>query len=231
MPGCKGSRLKPESLAVLVGGHSISDICALAIADCAKFLKEVDFTTRAADRRARHQGDRRPARVPPRRRPRLPLARPARRNPLRWRGAADPAGHADRIGARRRALRPRRAQHRPAPARQPPADRDSDPAARPRQHPHRRRARRGHHHHRGLGGRHRAGRGRARRQGGPLGTGPGPARAPRVHDREVPLRPARIPTPVLRRTREKGREVTVVGAREHNLAGVDVCFPWGHWSR
>jgi hypothetical protein len=35
--------------------------------------------------------------------------------------------------------------HRPAPARQPPAHRDPDPAARPRQHPHRRRARRGHH--------------------------------------------------------------------------------------
>jgi excinuclease ABC subunit A len=34
---------------------------------------------------------------------------------------------------------------RSAPARQPPADRDPDPAARPRQHPHRRRARRGHH--------------------------------------------------------------------------------------
>jgi excinuclease ABC subunit A len=45
-PECKGSRLKPESLAVLVGGQSISDICALAIADCAKFLKEVDFTAR-----------------------------------------------------------------------------------------------------------------------------------------------------------------------------------------
>ena len=45
-PQCGGARLKPESLAVLVGGHSISAICALAIADCAKFLKEVDFTAR-----------------------------------------------------------------------------------------------------------------------------------------------------------------------------------------
>jgi excinuclease ABC subunit A len=45
-PVCEGARLKPESLAVLVGGRSISAICALAIADCAKFLKEVDFTAR-----------------------------------------------------------------------------------------------------------------------------------------------------------------------------------------
>ena len=45
-PECGGARLKPESLAVHVGGRSISAICALAIADCAKFLKEVDFTAR-----------------------------------------------------------------------------------------------------------------------------------------------------------------------------------------
>jgi excinuclease ABC subunit A len=45
-PVCEGARLKPESLAVLVGGRSISAICTLAIADCAKFLKEVDFTAR-----------------------------------------------------------------------------------------------------------------------------------------------------------------------------------------
>ena len=45
-PVCQGARLKPESLAVLVGGKSISAICGLAIADCAKFLKEVDFTAR-----------------------------------------------------------------------------------------------------------------------------------------------------------------------------------------
>ena len=45
-PECGGARLKPESLAVQVGGQSISQICALAIADCAKFLAEVDFTSR-----------------------------------------------------------------------------------------------------------------------------------------------------------------------------------------
>jgi excinuclease ABC subunit A len=45
-PQCGGARLKPESLAVLVGGRSISQVCALPIADTAKFLQEVDFTAR-----------------------------------------------------------------------------------------------------------------------------------------------------------------------------------------
>ena len=45
-PVCEGSRLKPESLAVLLGGRSISEVCALPIADCAKFLQEVDLTAR-----------------------------------------------------------------------------------------------------------------------------------------------------------------------------------------
>ncbi|MEO5609025.1 MAG: excinuclease ABC subunit A, partial [Ornithinibacter sp.] len=36
-----------------------------------------------------------------------------------------------------------------------------------------------------------------------------------------------IPTPAVRRPREKGREVTVVGANEHNLEGVTVSFPLG----
>ena len=42
----------------------------------------------------------------------------AGRHALRRRGAAHPAGHADRLAARRRALHPRRAVDRPAPARQ-----------------------------------------------------------------------------------------------------------------
>jgi len=45
-PQCKGARLKPEILAVLVGGKNISEICALAINEAADFLADVDFTVR-----------------------------------------------------------------------------------------------------------------------------------------------------------------------------------------
>lgn len=47
-PVCRGSRLKPESLAVLIGGKSIADVCALPISDSAGFLEQVDFTVREA---------------------------------------------------------------------------------------------------------------------------------------------------------------------------------------
>jgi excinuclease ABC subunit A len=45
-PACRGARLKPESLAVLVGGRSIAEVSALAIADAARFFSDVDFTQR-----------------------------------------------------------------------------------------------------------------------------------------------------------------------------------------
>jgi len=45
-PVCKGARLKPESLAVLIDGKNISEVCALAIGDAAGFLDTVDFTPR-----------------------------------------------------------------------------------------------------------------------------------------------------------------------------------------
>jgi excinuclease ABC subunit A len=43
---CGGSRLKPEVLAVTIGGKNISEICNLSIDDCAKFLKEVKLGER-----------------------------------------------------------------------------------------------------------------------------------------------------------------------------------------
>jgi len=47
-PVCRGSRLKPEVLAVKIGGMSISEVAELSIARAAEFLKGVDFTEREA---------------------------------------------------------------------------------------------------------------------------------------------------------------------------------------
>ncbi|WP_426566966.1 excinuclease ABC subunit UvrA [Angustibacter sp. McL0619] len=45
-PVCGGARLKPESLAVLLGGLSISAVCAKPIRDCAQFLDTLKLTAR-----------------------------------------------------------------------------------------------------------------------------------------------------------------------------------------
>jgi excinuclease ABC subunit A len=42
-PECKGKRLKPESLAVKIGGLSIADFTALPVASCQKFLKKLSL--------------------------------------------------------------------------------------------------------------------------------------------------------------------------------------------
>ena len=47
-PSCRGARLKPESLAVLVGGRSIAEVSSLSIGEAAGFLDTVDFTEREA---------------------------------------------------------------------------------------------------------------------------------------------------------------------------------------
>ena len=45
-PACQGSRLKPESLSVLLGGASIADVCRLPIRECDEFLRSVELTDR-----------------------------------------------------------------------------------------------------------------------------------------------------------------------------------------
>jgi excinuclease ABC subunit A len=45
-PVCKGSRLKPEVLAVTIADKNIAQICELSIAECAKFLKNIDLSPR-----------------------------------------------------------------------------------------------------------------------------------------------------------------------------------------
>ncbi len=45
---CSGARLKPEVLAVTLGGKNISEITELSIMDCAEFLKEIKLNKREA---------------------------------------------------------------------------------------------------------------------------------------------------------------------------------------
>jgi excinuclease ABC subunit A len=45
-PACEGTRLKPVSLAVTVGGKSIADVATMPIADCVKFLGDLDLSDR-----------------------------------------------------------------------------------------------------------------------------------------------------------------------------------------
>ena len=43
---CGGARLKPEVLAVTVGGRSIAEVCALSVGECAQMLSEMTLTDR-----------------------------------------------------------------------------------------------------------------------------------------------------------------------------------------
>jgi excinuclease ABC subunit A len=45
-PTCLGSRLKPVSLAVTIGGKSIAEVCHLPINETAEFLRELDLSAR-----------------------------------------------------------------------------------------------------------------------------------------------------------------------------------------
>ncbi len=45
-PACNGTRLKPEILAVTVAGHSIAELAALSIGDAASCLRELELTDR-----------------------------------------------------------------------------------------------------------------------------------------------------------------------------------------
>jgi excinuclease ABC subunit A len=45
-PACGGTRLKPVSLAVTIGGRSIAEVCAMPISDTAGFLRELELSTR-----------------------------------------------------------------------------------------------------------------------------------------------------------------------------------------
>ena len=224
---CGGARLKPETLAVTINDRNIAEVCDLSIGEAAKFLAAPRADrARADDRRAGDQGGQRPARVPARRRPRLPHAVALGRHARRRRGAAHPPGQPDRLRPRRHAVRARRAVDRAAPARQPPADRHAHPAARPRQHGDRRRARRGDDPRERLDRRHRPGRRRARRRRRLQRPGQGPHQGQGLDHRAVPVRAQVDPGAGARGGRRRARsELVVQGAREHNLNDLDVDDP------
>ena len=141
-PDCGGARLRREARDVRVGGRTIDRVSALTVSEAQKFFAELELTRQG--RRGRRQGaegDPEAAVVPERRRPRLPDARPLVVHALGRRSAAHQPGDVARFGARRHAVRARRAVDRPALARQPSAHRDPPAAARPGQHRARRRAR------------------------------------------------------------------------------------------
>ena len=219
-PTCHGKRLKPEVLAVTVDDRS--DLGRRDPVDhgrdgLGRPAAEGADGARADDRLPGPQGDHRAARVPRRRRARLPDDRPGVDHPVGRRGPADPPRDPDRDDADGRPLHPRRAVDRAPPAGQREADRDADPAPRPRQHRARRRARRGDDPDGRLGRRHRAGGRRARRRDHRQRPARGrPGRAALDHRGVPPGRAGRAGAEAKRR---KGnlKKLVVKGAREHNL--------------
>ncbi len=215
-PACKGARLKPEVLAVTLahrdqGERSIAEV----VGDVGgRVLASSSTACCSTTRQAMiagpgPQGGAGPAGLPARRRAALPLARPRRGLAVRRRGPAHPAGHPDRLRPGRRALRARRAVDRAAPARQPAADRDPGPAARPGQHADRRRARRGHHPRRRLG---RSTSARARASTAAQIVHSGPVAGLESHDTSLTgayLSGRRsIPVPDMRRPLDRKRQLT-----------------------
>ena len=190
-PQCDGTRLRREARHVRLAavgdanpaaGRAIYEIEHATLAEALAY-----FDIAAAGRRQgrdRRQGgarDPRAAEVPQRRRAVVPEPGPRRRHAVGRRGAAHPPGLADRLGADRRDVRARRAEHRAAPARQRAADRHAEAPARPRQQRAGGRARRGHDPRRRPLHRPRPRRRRARRRAG--GAGHARRRSPRTRRR------------------------------------------------
>ena len=186
-PECHGARLRPESLAVKVGGLGIHELTAMSARRAIEWfdaleltdterqiarliLREIDERLRFLDNVGR----------------RLPVAGARRLHAVGRRGAADPAGHADRLEPGGRAVHPRRAVDRPPPARQRAADLHPRAPARPRQHGDRGGARRGHHARGRPPGGPRPGGRRARRPAGGRGPAGGRDGGAGVAHRPVP---------------------------------------------
>ena len=132
---CAGMRLRPEVLSVFVGGLHIAAVAALSVREARAWFEELAPGGQGGrHRREGPEGDQGAPGLPGRRRAGLPDPGPLRRHPQRRRGPAHPPGHPDRLQAAGRHVRAGRAQHRPAPARQPEAAAHPQGDARPGQH-------------------------------------------------------------------------------------------------
>ncbi len=190
-PVCQGARLRKESLFVKVGGLNIHEVTEKSIRQALDFFARLELNPREREiaRRILKEISERLGFLLNVGLDYLTLSR-LLGHPLGRRIRADPPGHADRVRPGGRALHPRRAQHRPAPAGQRPAPRHAEEAAGPGQHHPGGGARRRNH----SGGRLRPGprprsRGPRGRAGLP-GDSAGPAPVGSLPHREVPFRQA-----------------------------------------
>ena len=101
-PTCGGRRLKKESLAVTVGGLNISELCAtFGERSWSISIENLKLNkTRGNDRQGNPQGNPLAAGLPQKRGAGISHPRPQGRLAVGRRGAAHPAGHADRLVAR-----------------------------------------------------------------------------------------------------------------------------------
>ncbi len=131
-PVCEGTRLKPEILAVTLGrggergAKSIAEVCELSISDCADFLNALTLGSREqaiAGQVLKEIQSRLGFMLDESGWSTCPLSRAAA---TLSGGEAQRirAGHPDRLGSGRGALRARRTVHRATPARQSSADRN-----------------------------------------------------------------------------------------------------------
>jgi excinuclease ABC subunit A len=236
-PECAGTRLNPVSRKVTFEGESIAWIAQWSVTDARQWVEQAAaHRPRRRDRARRRQRDQEPARVPRGGRPRLPHARPRRADALGRRGAAHPPRGAARLEPAGRLLRARRADDRPALARQ------RDPAHRARQarrqgqHARRRRARRGHDPARRPHHRHRPGRRQARRPARRRGQRHRARVARRLGDGQLPRAPARPSAAAApagaaadaatdRKESAANALLTIHGATLHNLQEITVDLP------
>ena len=128
---CGGARLRPEAQQVKINGRNICQVCSMTVEQAADFFQSLELRPQEAaiaDKLLVEIRER--LALSERRRTGVPDARSAGFDALRRRSATDSAGDVAGLAAGGNALRARRALHRTAQPRHPPADQDPAQPAR-----------------------------------------------------------------------------------------------------